>query len=161
MECEDQETEPEALEALRREAAALLTGPRATPGERVPWTLADLAEIERHLSDAAVIVTDLEGTVTHWSGGAERLYGYVAEETVGRPASDLLVEPGDRELAARIRDSLRLTGTWEGELWVRRKGGDTFLAYMFDTTVEDGQGRPAAYIGVSYAMPAGGEPANG
>jgi PAS domain S-box-containing protein len=155
MDCEDQETEP--LEALRREAAALLTGPRATPGERVPWTLADLAEIERHLTDAAVIVTDLEGTITHWSSGAEWLYGYGAGETVGRPASDLLVESDDRELAARIRESLRLTRVWEGEYWVRRKDGGTFLAYVFDTTVDDDRGHPAAYIGVSYEMP-GGEP---
>lgn len=160
MECEDRELKPRALEALRREAAELLTGPRATPDERVPWTLADLTEIERHLSDAAVIVTDLEGTVTHWSSGAERLYGYASEETVGQPASDLLVEPGDRDLIARIRESLRLTGTWEGEFWVRRKGGGTFFAYVFDMAVEDDQGRPAGYISVSYEMP-GGEPAVG
>ena len=161
MECENQEMEPRALEALRREAAELLTGPRAAPGERVPWTLADLPEIERHLTDAAVVATDLGGTVTHWSSGAERLYGYTPPETVGRPASDLLVEPHDRDLATRIRDSLRLTGTWEGEFRVRRKGGDTFLAYVFDSTVEDDQGRPAGYIGVSYEMPSGGEPAVG
>jgi PAS domain S-box-containing protein len=158
MERESQEQEPQALEALRREAAELLTGPRATPGERVPWTLADLTEVERHLTDAAAIVTDLEGTVTHWSSGAERLYGYASEETVGRPASDLLLDPGDRDLAVRIRDTLRLTGTWEGEFWVRRKGGGTFLAYVFDSIVEDDQGGPAAYIGVSYEIPAGGEP---
>jgi PAS domain S-box-containing protein len=156
MERENQEMEPGALEALRREAYELLTGPRAAPGERVPWTLADLTEIERHLTDAAVIVTDLGGTVTHWSGGAERLYGYTPAETVGQPASDLLVEPGDRELVTRIRASLRLTGTWEGEYWVRRKEGGTFLAYVFDSTVEDDQGRPAGYIGVSYEMPKGG-----
>lgn len=158
---ENQERGPRAIEDLRREAAELLTGPRATPDERVPWTLDDLTEIERHLSDAAVIVTDLEGTVTHWSSGAERLYGCASEETVGQPASELLVEPGDRHLVDRIRESLRRTGTWEGEFWVRSRSGGTFLAYMFDTTVEDDQGRPAGYIGVSYEMPAGGEPVAG
>jgi len=31
---------------------------------------------------------------------------------------------------------------------------------VFDTTVEDDQGRRAAYIGVSYEMAAAGEPAS-
>jgi PAS domain S-box-containing protein len=148
--------EPPVLETLRREAAERLTGPRAAPRDRVPWTVADLTEIERHLTDAAVIVTDLGFIVTHWSSGAERLYGYTSAETVGLPAFGLLVVPGDPELAARIRDSLRMTGSWEGEFWVRRRDQGTFLAYVFDSTVEDDEGRPAGYIGISYAMPTGG-----
>ncbi len=156
MGCENQEIGPQVSEALRREAAELLTGPRSAPGERHPWTVDDLTEIERHSPDAAVVVTDLEGTVTHWSSGAERLYGYTRAETIGQPASDLLVESGDHELATRIRDSLRRTGTWEGEFRVRRKGGGSFLAYVFDSTVVDDKGRPAAYIGVSYEMPTEG-----
>lgn len=41
-------------------------------------------------SDDAIYSKDLEGRITSWNGGAERLYGYTAEETVGQPASMLL-----------------------------------------------------------------------
>lgn len=41
-------------------------------------------------SDDAIYSKDFEGRITSWNGGAERLYGYTAEETVGQPASMLL-----------------------------------------------------------------------
>jgi PAS domain S-box-containing protein len=44
----------------------------------------------------AVIVTDTEGTITHWSEGAEELFGYRAADTLGRPV-DLIVPEHLRE----------------------------------------------------------------
>jgi PAS domain S-box-containing protein/excisionase family DNA binding protein len=45
-------------------------------------------------SDDAIIGKTLDGTVTDWNQGAERLYGYTAEEMVGQPISMLI--PLDR-----------------------------------------------------------------
>jgi PAS domain S-box-containing protein len=41
-------------------------------------------------SDDAIIGKDLEGIITAWNSGAERLYGYKAEEILGKPISILL-----------------------------------------------------------------------
>ena len=46
-------------------------------------------------SDDAIIGKTLEGTITSWNRGAERLYGYVAEEAVGQPIS--LIIPPERQ----------------------------------------------------------------
>jgi PAS domain S-box-containing protein len=56
-------------------------------------------------SDDAIIGKTLEGVMTSWNEGAERLYGYTAAEAVGRPIS--LIIPGElrHELAA-ILDKL-------------------------------------------------------
>ena len=43
-------------------------------------------------SDDAIIGTDLEDRITSWNRGAERLYGYPASETIGRPFSFLIPE---------------------------------------------------------------------
>ncbi len=61
--------------------------------------MAQLAAIVES-SDDAIIGMDLEGIITSWNGGAERLYGYTAEETTGKPIS-ILIPPGhmDEELA--------------------------------------------------------------
>jgi len=43
-------------------------------------------------SDDAIIGENLEGLITSWNPGAERLYGYTAQEVLGKPSS-LLVSP--------------------------------------------------------------------
>ncbi|WP_166395720.1 PAS domain S-box protein [Rubrobacter marinus] len=43
-------------------------------------------------SDDAIIGKTLEGTITSWNGSAQRIYGYSAEEAVGRPIT-MLVPP--------------------------------------------------------------------
>jgi len=44
-------------------------------------------------SDDAIVGQALDGTITSWNKGAERLYGYAAEEAVGKPVS-MLAAPG-------------------------------------------------------------------
>ena len=48
-------------------------------------------------SDDAIMSSTLEGTITSWNAGAERLYGYTAEEIVGR--STRLLYPPDAPAA--------------------------------------------------------------
>jgi two-component system cell cycle sensor histidine kinase/response regulator CckA len=45
-------------------------------------------------SDDAIVSKDLDGVILTWNGGAERIYGYTADEVRGRPMSLLL--PPDR-----------------------------------------------------------------
>lgn len=45
-------------------------------------------------SDDAIIGKDLNGIITSWNMGAEKIYGYTAQEAIGKPISILV--PGDR-----------------------------------------------------------------
>jgi PAS domain S-box-containing protein len=70
----------------------------------------ELAAIVTSSSDA-IIGTDLESTITSWNPGAERLYGYTAQEAVGH--SMALIIPPDRageldEFQARVRRGERV-----------------------------------------------------
>jgi PAS domain S-box-containing protein len=57
-------------------------------------------------SDDAIISKDLSGIVTSWNGSAERMFGYSAEEIIGRPITILI--PGDRaDEEARIISKVR------------------------------------------------------
>ncbi|QWD04411.1 PAS domain S-box protein [Polynucleobacter paneuropaeus] len=47
-------------------------------------------------SDDAIIAKDLNGVITSWNQGAERIYGYKAEEVVGKKI-DFLLPPGHLE----------------------------------------------------------------
>lgn len=60
---------------------------------RLVDTRARLAAIVESTDDA-VIGETLDGTITNWNNGAERIYGYTAKEAVGRPIRILV--PHDR-----------------------------------------------------------------
>jgi PAS domain S-box-containing protein len=110
-----------------------------------PEDLEDLLQRQ----ELAVIATDLVGVVTHWSAGAERLYGWSSVEVLGRPITELTVGPEDEKVAENIMQWVRQTGRWEGEFWVRRKDGFAFLAYVREAIVADDQGTPIGLVGVS------------
>jgi sigma-B regulation protein RsbU (phosphoserine phosphatase) len=57
-------------------------------------------------SDDAIVGKSLDGTILSWNSGAERLYGYKAEEVVGRPLA-LLVPPDRTDEFAPIMKGLR------------------------------------------------------
>ena len=57
-------------------------------------------------SDDAILTKDLDGVITSWNRGAERLFGYKAEEAVGRPITILIPDDRndeEREIIGRIR----------------------------------------------------------
>ncbi len=60
-------------------------------------------------SQDAIIGKNLEGIITQWNAGAEEIYGYTAQEVIGRPIS--LLAPKDR--ADEIPEILRKIRTGE------------------------------------------------
>ncbi|MBZ5658250.1 MAG: PAS domain S-box protein [Acidobacteriia bacterium] len=51
-------------------------------------------------SEDAILSKDLQGTITSWNKGAERIYGYTAAEVVGKPISMLTPKDRPNEIAS-------------------------------------------------------------
>jgi diguanylate cyclase (GGDEF)-like protein/PAS domain S-box-containing protein len=97
----------------------------------------------------SVIATDLAGVVTYWNRAAEQMYGWPAEEAMGRPAGELIVAETDRSVGADIVASLSAGSSWTGEFPVRRRDGSRFLALVTDSGIYDDAGQLVGIIGVS------------
>jgi PAS domain S-box-containing protein len=76
-------------------------------------------------SNDAIIGKTLEGVVTDWNKGAERMFGYTAQEAIGRTVADLIVPPEHRaeetEILARVARGESVTGFFATRR--RRDGG--------------------------------------
>ena len=76
-------------------------------------------------SDDAITSADLDGIVTSWNKGAERMFGYTAEEMVGR-SGEILVPDGDTMMPSTRIASVVELGEGRFEVTRKRKDG-TFI----------------------------------
>jgi PAS domain S-box-containing protein len=92
-------------------------------------------------SDDAIISKDLDGVITTWNQGAERLFGYTAEEVIGKPITILI--PADRlDEEPRILTQLRRGERVEHFDTVRqRKDGSRLDISLTISPIKDAQGR--------------------
>ena len=78
----------------------------------------------------SIVATDLDGCVTYWGKGAEALYGYRAEEVMGKVIKFVADSDGDEE-KERMKKVLE-NGEWHGQSIQHRKDGTLFWC---DTTI--------------------------
>jgi two-component system, cell cycle sensor histidine kinase and response regulator CckA len=74
-------------------------------------------------SDDAIVGMDLEGTVTSWNRGAEKIYGYPRVEMIGRSLAGILPEGGEGELELILERTRRGEHIEHLETLHRRKDG--------------------------------------
>ncbi len=91
-------------------------------------------------SDDAIISKGLDGIVTSWNKGAERLFGYTADETIGKPIT--IIIPSDRlgeepEILGRLQRGERVD---HFETIRRRKDGALLNISLTISPVRDGRG---------------------
>jgi PAS domain S-box-containing protein len=119
-----------------------------TDRKRAEETLARDAQILASVRDS-IIVTDLNGIVTYWNAGATRLFGWTAEEMIGRHYTDRFPEPTRTWIADEI--SRRATGEdWVGEFEDWRKDGSRVWIDARVSRIVDVAGRPVGILGVSH-----------
>ncbi|HVR17175.1 MAG TPA: PAS domain S-box protein, partial [Candidatus Limnocylindrales bacterium] len=91
-------------------------------------------------SDDAIVSKDLNGIITSWNRGAERLFGYSVEEAIGKPVM-MLIPPGHHDEEAKILDAIRRGERIDHYETVRqRKDGSSVQISLTVSPIRDGTG---------------------
>ncbi|PYX09421.1 MAG: hypothetical protein DMG88_07200 [Acidobacteria bacterium] len=110
-------------EALRRihDELELRVRERTAELERRTMQVLEQAEL-LDLANDAIFVRNLDGRITYWNRGAERLYGWARSEVLGELIDDCLKTRFPRPFSEIAAEILR-TGSWQGRLIHSTKGG--------------------------------------
>ncbi len=95
----------------------------------------------------AIVVSDLEHRITYWNKGAEKIYGWTAEEVIGRRAFDLLyreVSPFETAVACIVKYS-----EWTGEIQQVTRTGGTLLVEARWTLLHNSAGQPQGILAIN------------
>jgi len=94
-------------------------------------------------SDDAIIGKSLDGIIVNWNKGAERLYGYSAEEIIGKPIS-ILLPPGRADELSEIIAGLNRGEVIREETLRRRKDGALIDVALTVSPLRDSRGQITA-----------------
>jgi PAS domain S-box-containing protein len=97
------------------------------------------------LTTDAIFISDIQQRITYWNRGAKELYGYSAEEALGKVTWKLLCTEFPESIE-RIRKKLVRDGRWSGELVHRRKGGNKVIVMSRWSLDRDERGSPKSIL---------------
>lgn len=83
---------------------------------------AELTSLAKILDLANVIIHDVDGRISYWTTGCERLYGWSREEALGQVVHELLKTEYSQP-RSKIVAKLRKEGSWQGEIEHQKKDG--------------------------------------
>jgi len=95
----------------------------------------------------SVISTDIDGNIQTWNCGAEKLYGYQAEEIIGQNIIILYDDPTN--LQSTVIEPLLAKGEHEIELINRNKSGQIIYIHLRLSLIKDIYGNVTALLGCS------------
>lgn len=96
----------------------------------------------------AIFVRDLENRILFWSRGAEKLYGWTAEESVGKLAHELFHIQSLSQVEASLKTTVE-QGSWQGELEKTTKTGRKIIVASRWTLVHNQFGKSQSILAVN------------
>ncbi|MFE0510003.1 SpoIIE family protein phosphatase [Streptomyces sp. NPDC058964] len=107
-----------------------------------PSLPADLLPLADGRVRVAVVQIDRKGSVSAWNEDAEELFGYPADQVIGRPLTDLAAWPHTPGTGTGIAEALQLS-RWEGSYGIRCADGRVTPVYASHLRVRDAGGEPS------------------
>lgn len=98
----------------------------------------------------AIIVTDMGGVILSWNRAAESIYGWAAEDVLGRRLSEVAPTVENEYSEALLKEQYLVRGHWQSEISQRRRDGRVLHISSSVSLVKDDNGSPVALVTVNH-----------
>jgi len=105
-------------------------------------------------SKQGMMVTDANGTILRINQELSTTTGYAAEEVVGRNPRMFQSGRHDANFFAEMWASISRLGSWEGDIWNKRKNGEVYSEHLAISAVKDADGIVNNYVAIYMRHPA-------
>lgn len=111
------------------------------------------AELELRIAATAfeaqegIMVTDADTVIMRVNRAFTEITGYTAEDAVGKKPNMLKSGYNDAVFFSDMWQGIQRDGKWQGEIWNRRKTGETFPGWLTITAVAGDDGSITHYVG--------------
>ncbi len=97
-------------------------------------------------STAAILVTDPAGYIVQVNEAFSRVSGYSSAQVLDQQPGMLMADRQQTSHQAYILHQLGQNGSWEGEVWLKRRNRENFPAWVGITAVHDDEGDLVSYV---------------
>jgi diguanylate cyclase (GGDEF)-like protein/PAS domain S-box-containing protein len=97
-------------------------------------------------STSAILITDPAGYIVQANEAFSRVSGYAVEQVLDQLPNMLTVDEHQEAHLRYVLKQLNQHSTWEGEVWLRRRNGEHYPAWVGITAVLDDEGDLASYV---------------
>lgn len=94
----------------------------------------------------AIMITNLDGTISDVNETFTKITGYTKEEIIGKSVSILISIEKNKKYFTQMWKTLKSVGSWRGELWSRRKNGEIYAKMLNINTVYDYEEKPSHFV---------------
>jgi len=105
------------------------------------------AAVIEHINQG-VMITDLNASIVAVNSAFTTITEYSEEEVLGQKPSMLSSGRHDRFFYENLWEHLQEKGSWQGEIWNRRKSGEVYVEDLTITPVYDENGLKINYVGI-------------
>lgn len=97
-------------------------------------------------STSAILITDPAGYIVQANDAFSRVSGYTLAQVLDQLPMMLAVDDQQEAHLSYILNQLNQRGSWEGEVWLKRRNGEHYPAWVGITAVLDDEGDLASYV---------------
>ncbi|MFN6529150.1 PAS domain S-box protein [Nostoc sp. ChiSLP03a] len=96
----------------------------------------------------AILVRDLQSQILFWNQGAERMYGWLSTEAIGKNLQEICYTAGTQQQLEVPLKKVIESGSWQGELNKVTKSGQKIIVESRWTLMRDSAGKPKSILTV-------------